>query len=98
MRMLLAGAALLAVATAASAAEMRYDVKLEKAVMEIVAARIGDIRGGFSHGVKPAFVTLQASNDRGAIFLESARAELIRSFGDGLVPTVERNVSRVIVF
>lgn len=98
MRMLLAGAALLAVATAASAAEMRYDVKLEKAVMEIVAARIGDIRGGFSYAVKPAFVTLQPSNDSQAISLESARAELIRTFGDGLVPAVERNVSRVIVF
>ncbi|MGB3387411.1 MAG: hypothetical protein WBA88_05450 [Pseudaminobacter sp.] len=98
MRMLLAGAVLLAVATAASAAEMRYDVKLEKAVMEIVAAKIGDIRGSFSYGTNPVFVTIQARNDMRVISLESARAELIRSFEDGLVPTVERDVSRVIVF
>jgi hypothetical protein len=96
--MLLAGAALLAVATTASAAERRYDIKLEKAVMEIVAAKIGDIRGGFSYASKPAFVILQASGDSRMISLESARAELIRVFADGLVPTVERNVSRVIVF
>jgi hypothetical protein len=96
--MFLAGAALIAVATTAPAAEFRHDVKLERAVMEIVAARIGDIRGGFSYGMQPSFVSLQLSNDNRMISLESARAELIRSFADVLVPMVERNVSRVIVF
>jgi hypothetical protein len=96
--MLLAGSALLAVATTAPAAELRHDVKLERAVMEIVAARIGDIRGGFSYGMQPSFVSLPASDDSQMISLESARAELIRSFADVLVPAIERDVSRVIVF
>lgn len=98
MRMLLAGVALLAAPTTVAATEFRHDVKLEQAVMEIVAAKIGDIRGGFSYGMKPAFVTLQPGNDSRMISLESARAELIRSFADVLVPAIERDVSRVIVF
>lgn len=98
MRVFLAGVALLAVATAAPAAEFRHDLKLEKAVMEIVAAKIGDIRGGFSHEARPAFVIPQTRSDRRAISLESARAELIRSFADVLVPMAERDVSRVIAF
>ena len=40
-------------------AERPYDRKLEKAVMEIVAARIGDIRGGFSYAQVPQFVVVQ---------------------------------------
>lgn len=98
MRMLLAGAALLAAPATVTAAEFRHDVKLEQAVMEIVAARIGDIRGGFSHEVQPAFVVPRANADRRAISLESARAELMRSFADALVPMAGRNVSRVIAF
>jgi len=31
----------------------KYDLKLEKAAMEIVAARIGDIRPGFGYGQTP---------------------------------------------
>lgn len=98
MRMLLAGVALLAAMPAASAADFRHDLKLEQAVMDIVAARIGDIRGGFAYGMKPAFVNLQPGNGRRAIFLESARAELMRSFADVLAPATERTVSRVIAF
>jgi hypothetical protein len=59
MNKMLSAAAMLAVATVPSAAEMRYDRNLEKAAMAIVASRIGDIRGGFSYKQKPQFVVRQ---------------------------------------
>ena len=40
-------------------AEMRYDQKLEQAAMEIVAGKIGDIRGGFSYAQKVQLVIRQ---------------------------------------
>jgi hypothetical protein len=50
----------LALALAGSAtAEPRYDRKLEEAVMAIVAAKIGDIRGGFALDAKPVMVVVQ---------------------------------------
>ena len=42
-----------------SAAQSRYDRKLEEAVMAIVAAKIGDIRGGFAFDAKPVMVVVQ---------------------------------------
>ena len=42
-----------------AAAESRYDRKLEEAVMAIVAAKIGDIRGGFAFDAKPVMVVVQ---------------------------------------
>jgi hypothetical protein len=52
--------AVLALALAGSAtAEPRYDRKLEEAVMAIVAAKIGEIRGGFALDAKPVMVIVQ---------------------------------------
>jgi hypothetical protein len=42
-----------------SAAQSRYDRKLEEAVMAIVAAKIGDIRGGFAFDAKPVMVIVR---------------------------------------
>ena len=98
MKMLLGSAACLAVLIAPANAQMRYDVKLEQAVMEIVASKIGDIRGGFSYERKPEFLVLNESYSKSPAFLESARAELIRRFDEGLLPLTERTVSRVITF
>ena len=42
-----------------SAAQSRHDRKLEEAVMAIVAAKIGDIRGGFAFDAKPVMVVVQ---------------------------------------
>jgi hypothetical protein len=61
MKSLLTGVALLAAFGGPVAAETRYDVKLEKAVMEIVARKIGDIRGGFSFERAPVFVMPQSA-------------------------------------
>ncbi len=49
MRTLLYGMALSAVIAAPAMAETRYDRNLEKAVLDIVAGKMGDIRGGFSY-------------------------------------------------
>ncbi len=57
---LLSCTALLAVLAAPAAAGPRYDVRLEKAAMQIVAQKIGDIRGGFSNGETPVFVRTAA--------------------------------------
>ena len=58
--------AALAVAASISAvsAGPSYDRNLERAVMAIVAAKIGDLRSGFDIGQKPVFVG--ASNDASA--------------------------------
>jgi hypothetical protein len=61
MRTLLCGVAFLAVIAAPAMAETRYDRNLEKAVMAIVASKIGDIRGGFSYKQAPQFVVMPDS-------------------------------------
>ncbi|MEO9339982.1 hypothetical protein ABFT80_21370 [Mesorhizobium sp. SB112] len=59
MRFVLSGAAALAALAASVKAEPEYDRKLERAVMEIVARKMGDIRGGFEHGRAPEFVIIR---------------------------------------
>lgn len=56
MRTLLSACVLLALALPSAAAQQRYDRKLEDAVKAIVAAKIGDIRGGFALDAKPVMV------------------------------------------
>ncbi len=60
MKRLLAGVALALLATGLAAAEPVYDRKLEQAVMRIVAAKMGDIRGGFSYGQQPQLIPAPA--------------------------------------
>lgn len=49
MTRLLAGMVFAMLVTAQAAAETPYDRKLEQAAMRIVAAKMGDLRGGFSY-------------------------------------------------
>ena len=95
MRMLLCGAALLAVIAAPAVAETRYDRKLEQAVVEIVAGKMGNIRGGFSYKQVPQLVVVP---DVPAAPVESPPTPRQASgdAGDGLTPAVEREVSRTI--
>lgn len=58
MKALVCAIAAIALAGPATA-EDRYDRKLEEAVMAIVAAKIGDIRGGFAFDAKPVMVIVQ---------------------------------------
>ena len=56
MKTLWAGVAVLAALSSSAVAETRYDRNIDKAAAEIVAGKIGDIRGGFSFDARPAFV------------------------------------------
>ena len=56
MKTMLVCAISIAAPMAPAAAEPRYDRKLEAAAMERVAARIGDIRGGFDSGKSAMFI------------------------------------------
>jgi hypothetical protein len=54
-------------------AQSRYDRKLEEAVMAIVAAKIGDIRGGFAFDAKPVMVIVQDNTVMGTTDMNAAR-------------------------
>lgn len=79
---------------AAFAAETHYDKALERAAMDIVASRIGDIRGGFSYSQRPSMVAMPETPPAPDAASEPARREAVREdAGPGLVPAVERNPS-----
>ncbi|MFU0506469.1 hypothetical protein [Pseudaminobacter sp. NGMCC 1.201702] len=93
MKTPLVGAAVLATLMAPAVAGPRYDVKLERAVMAIVAQRIGDIRGAFSYERQPEFVILPESASNGSNAVEKSFQSSHRQ-----MPMAEREVSRIIIF
>jgi hypothetical protein len=100
---LLRGAAFLAVMAASAAAEPRHDVRLEQAVMKIVAQRIGEIRGGFSHQETPVFIRTAAVSASPTDPIETGTVPRIYSdrrvmTPDDIAALRQRKVSRVIVF
>ncbi|MBB6012197.1 hypothetical protein MIC97_16100 [Aquamicrobium sp. NLF2-7] len=54
------GLAGLVAATAQGAAETRIDSRIDDAAREIVAARMGELRGSFAPGQQPVLVRQQA--------------------------------------
>ena len=99
MKSFLCGMALLAATVAPAAAEMRYDRNLEKAVTDIVAAKMGTIRGGFSYKQVSQFVVLPEAAPAAPPPATQAPVEPPRkeaSGNDGLMPAVERKVSRTV--
>ncbi|KAA3450651.1 hypothetical protein C7I87_10205 [Mesorhizobium sp. SARCC-RB16n] len=96
MKTLLCGAALLAAMVVPAAAETAYDRNLEKAALDIVAGKIGDIRGGFSYRQVPQLVVLPDTAPQSAIVTEHPREQALGNRNDGLSPAVERQVSRTI--
>lgn len=95
MKSVLCGAALLIAMIAPAAAETRYDRNLEKAAVNIVAGKMGNIRGGFSYKQRPQFVVPpEAAPAPAPAPVESPRKEA--SGNDGLTPAVERQVSRTV--
>jgi len=94
MNSFLCGAALLVAATTPVAAETRYDRNLEKAAMEIAAGKMGDIRGAFSYRQVPQLVIVPDVAPSAPVPAEPARSQA--SNNDGLMPAVERPVSRSI--
>ena len=57
-----------------SAAQSRYDRKLEEAAMAIVAAKVGDIRGGFAFDARPMMVVVQDDIVMGTTDMSAAQA------------------------
>jgi len=94
MKTLLCGMVLWAAMAAPAAAETRYDRSLEKAVLDIVAGKMGNIRGGFSYKQAPQFVVVPDAPAPVAAPAEPPRKEA--SGNDGLMPAVERQVSRTV--
>jgi hypothetical protein len=95
MKTLLRGLALLVVIATPAGAETPYDRNLEKAVMGIVAGKIGEIRGGFSYGQMPQLVVLPETTPTLPVATAHPRKEASGN-GNDLVPAVERQVSRTI--
>jgi hypothetical protein len=93
MKTLWASVAVLAVLTSAAVAETRYDRNIEKAAAEIVAGKIGDIRGGFSFDAKPAFVVRPDAVKTGSIATPDMTVSA-DPWRDGLAPAVEDTASR----
>ena len=54
-------------------AQSRYDRKLEEAVIAIVAAKIGDIRGSFAFDAKPVMVIVQDNTVMGTTDMNATR-------------------------
>ncbi|WP_434721698.1 hypothetical protein [Mesorhizobium sp. RIZ17] len=94
MKAFLCGMALLAAMAAPAAAETRYDRNLEKAAMEIVAGKMGNIRGTFSYKQVPQLVVVPDAAPVAPTSVEPPRKEA--SGNDGLTPAVERQVSRTV--
>jgi len=96
MRTLLCAVAVSAAIVAPAGAETRYDRNLEKAVLGIVAGKMGDIRGGFSYKQVPQFVVVPDAASTVSAPVERPRREASGDSNDGLAPAVERQVSRTI--
>ena len=89
------GCALAAIVLAGQAtAQPRYDRKLEEAVMAIVAARIGDIRGGFAFGAKPVMVVVQNDVVMGTTDMNSATDRL----PEGMARATDRKIAAPAIF
>ena len=95
MKTLVMGAAFLGLLIAPAGADMQYDRKLEQAAIDIVAGKIGGIRGGFSFDVQPVSMLSPDQMSTGSIPQRNARLES-DVWRDGLAPATERRVSRII--
>lgn len=99
---ILCAVALVAFATPAMAGA-KYDRQLEKAVMEIVAKNIGELRGGFDYNEKPVLIIVRDTMSTGSISRREpppARRPDARDhdWKYGLALASERRVSRIISF
>ena len=99
MKMLVICAAILAALGGPAAAEIRYDRKLEQAVMEIVARKIdGELRGGFVYDAKPAMVTVADGMITGSTGIEMARSVVRASRAQAPAEALLCKVTRIIGF
>lgn len=64
VKVVLCGLVGLMAATALSAAGTRFDSRIDEAAREIVAARMGDLRGSFAPGEKTVFIWQEMEQQR----------------------------------
>jgi hypothetical protein len=81
MKILLAAAFLLATPPLAGAQE-KYDQALEQSVLKIVAARMGELRGGFGFAERPVMIRAAAQDE----------PRPVDGWVDGLAPARQRVV------
>jgi len=93
MKSFLSGMAIVMLMAAPVAADTHYDRNLEKAVVDIVARKMGNIRGGFSYKQIPQLVMLPEAASAAPVPVEPRKQA---SNNDGLMPAVERPVSRTV--
>ncbi|MDX8512443.1 hypothetical protein [Mesorhizobium captivum] len=92
MKSLLCTMVLVMAMAAPLAAETRYDRNLEKAVVDIVASKMGNIRGGFSYKEVPQLVVLPEAAPTAPVPVEPRK----QASNKDLMPAVERPVSRTV--
>lgn len=76
-----------------STAQSRYDRRLEEAVIAIVAAKIGDIRGGFAFGAKPVMVVVQDNIVMGTTDMDVTRLAPPDTPPEGMARATDRRVA-----
>jgi hypothetical protein len=87
-------AALVFVAAGPAQPQSRYDRKLEEAAMAIVAARMGDIRGGFGFGDKPVIIVVRDDVVMGTTDMKTAQP----APPEGMARAVERVIDAPAAF
>jgi hypothetical protein len=75
-------------------AQSRYDRKLEEAVMAIVAAKVGEIRGGFAFDAKPVMVIVQDNTVMGTTDMNAATD----TPPEGMARATDRRMARPTTF
>jgi hypothetical protein len=75
--------------------EPRYDRRIEEAAMAIVAARMGDIRGGFAFDAKPMMVVVRDDIVMGTTEIEAVWAP---APPEGMARAVERGTDSPTAF
>lgn len=93
MKTIWVGAAFLGCMAASAHADTQYDRKLEQAVMDIVAAKMGGLRGGFSFDSKPAFVAATVTPQPDPQAMRGAYSAT-DPWRDGLAPAIERQPTK----
>jgi hypothetical protein len=97
MKALLCAAIVFALAVPATP-QSRYDRKLEEAVMAIVAARIGDIRGGFAFGAKPIMVVVQDDVVMGTTDMSAVQSAPPDTPPEGMARATDRRIAAPATF
>jgi hypothetical protein len=98
MKNLISAAAMSVALAAPAAAEFRYDRKLEQAVMNIVAKKMGELRGGFDYDHEPRLVTPPDRIVTGSVGIENERMAARALRAEAPAARAVRKASRIITF